>query len=290
MKHSLAKVLFTVAFAIMLGGVGSSFKANAGIIPNSVIVPHEYQFPPAEVIPDEGFSGLLSYNIYREEGVGWDGETGTRSLFATVNKLFHVFDVDGVDNVGFAAEALFGYGRVLTKNDQSLNGLLDVQVGMVAFMKPTDNWTTALEYWLVLPIGDEDFSGHSWDQQFAFLTNYVYGDFTFDGDVGYKLRGESKHDGLRSQGGDVIYASACWGYKFANMIEPFFKLDYMTVDSGKDKNTGLTIPSSSELTWGVGNFFKINDNVAVSLHYIKGLTGRNTSRANGVEFNLYWVF
>lgn len=286
------KVFLSVVFTCLgfICFVGVSGKAEAGIIPNSVIVPHEYQFPPAAVIPPEGFTGILSYNIFRDEGEAYEGESNMRNLFASVNKVYHIFNVKGLDNVGFAWEGLFGYARALTKTDQSFNGMLDVQMGGVAFMKPTKNWTTALEYWLVLPIGDNDFSGHSWDHQFAFLTNYVYENFTFDGDIGYKLRGDSKHNGLHSENGDTLYGSACFGYKVAKLIEPFFKLDFQSTATGKDMASGQKTSSQAELTWGVGNYFKLTDKLQLSVHYIGGLTGSHNTKANGAEFNLYLMF
>jgi len=295
MGFLLRKVCLSVVFTILgfVSIVGVSGKADAGIIPNSVIAPHEYQFPPVAVIPPEGFTGILSYNIFREEGKAYD-ETGgagnMRNLFATVNKVYHIFNIEGLNTVGFAWEGLFGYADAVTKTDHSISGMLDVQMGGVAFMKPTKNWTTALEYWLVMPIGDNELSNNSWDHQFAFLTNYAYENFTFDGDLGYKLRGNSKNGGVETENGDTLYGSACFGYKVAKLIEPFFKLDFQSTVSGKNKTTDETIPSQAELTWGIGNYFKISDKLQVSLHYFKGLTGSHTTKANGGEFNVYFMF
>ena len=286
------KVFLSVVFSFLgfVCFVVVSGKADAGIIPNSVIAPHEYQFPPATVIPKEGFTGILSYNIFREEGKAYDGESGLRNLFATVNKVYHIFNIEGLDSIGFAWEGLFGYARALTKTNQSMNGMLDVQMGGVAFMKPTKNWTTALEYWLVLPIGDNNFSGHSWDSQFAFLTNYVYGNFTYDGDIGYKLRGDSRYGGVQTENGGVLYTSSCFGYKIAKFVEPFFKLDYQSTSNGKDLTNGQNTSSQNELTWGIGNYFKITDKMQVSLHYTGGITGSRTTKTNAAEFNFYYMF
>lgn len=270
--------------------VGVSGEASAEIIPNSVIVPHEYQFPPVPAIPSEGITGVLSYNLYRDEGKAWDGESGVRSLFATVNKFFHFFSIEGIDNVGFALQMLPGFARVQTKENQTINGFLDLPVGVMVYTKPTSNWTTGMEYWLTLPIGDNDVSNHSWDHQLAFLTNYFYKNFTFDGSVGVKLRGDSRHHGERTDNGDMLYANTVFGYSVAKFIEPYVKLDYFSAGSGKNETTGETVGSRYELQGSIGNYFKITDKFQFTVHYTKGLTGKNCTKTNGAELNFYWVW
>jgi hypothetical protein len=283
----LSAVIAFLGFTSLIAVPG---KAEAGIIPNSVIVPHEYQFPPVLAIPKEGIAGVLSYNLFRNEREAWDGESPVRNQFATVNKIFNFFKLDGVDSVGFAFEALPGYLHVETKDNRSLNGMLDPLVGMVAYTQPIPNWTTALEYWLVLPVGDDNFSGNSWDHQFAFLTNFAYKNFTFDGDIGYKLRGDSHAGGVETSNGDTVYASTVFGYKVMKLVEPYVKFDYMTVGSGEVKSTGTKVPSSDELQFSIGNYFKLTDKFQTSIHYTRGLTGSNTTKANGWDLNFYIVF
>ena len=58
-----------------------------------------------------------------------------------------------------------------------------------------------LEYWLYLPIGSDNLSGHSWNHSFAYMTNYILGNFTFDGDFGYKLMGDYKNGGVACRAG-----------------------------------------------------------------------------------------
>jgi len=292
MSITSKKVMLSAVFAFfeVAALTGVSGQAEAGIIPNSVIVPHEYQFPPVSVIPKEGIAGVLSYNLFRNEREAYDGVSPVRNQFATVNKIFNFFKLDGVDSIGFAFEALPGYLHVETKDNHSLNGMLDPQVGMVAYTQPIPNWTTALEYWLVLPVGDDNFSGNSWDHQFAFLTNFAYKNFTFDGDIGYKLRGNSHAGGVETSNGDTVYASTSFGYKVVRLVEPYVKFDYMTVGSGEVKSTGVKVSSNDELQFSVGNYFKITDKFQTSIHYTRGLTGSHTTKANGVDVNFYIVF
>jgi hypothetical protein len=177
-----------VSFAVIISAMASIFmagitsKADAGIIPYSVIGPHEYQLPVGKEIPKDGINLLLSYNTFRDEGKAWDGESGARSLFANVNKFVHIFNIDGLDNCGFLWEGVLGFGSLQMKNNTSETGMIDGQTGLVAWWKPTKNWVNVLEYWLYLPIGSDNLSGHSWNHSVAYMTNYVLGNFTFDGD------------------------------------------------------------------------------------------------------------
>jgi hypothetical protein len=270
--------------------LGIAVNADAGIIPYSVIAPHEYQLPVGKEIPKEGTNLLLSYNAFRDEGKAWNGRSDTRSLFANINKFVHIFNIDGLDNCGFLWEAVAGYGRLETKSGQSFNGLLDGQTGLVAWHKPTKNWVNVLEYWLYLPIGEDNLSGHSWDHSIAYMTNYVLGNFTFDGDVGYKLKGNYKHSGVEAEQGDVFFVNLVFAYKLMNQIEPFFKADYQTTNGGKNLTTNVNTAGQSELALGIGNQFKISDRLSLALWYQKGVTGRNTTKTNAGMARFIWSF
>lgn len=270
---------------------GATKKAEAGIIPYSVIAPHEYQLPIGDQIPKGGTTLLLSYNTYREEGRAYNGDSSARSLFANVNKLAHIFKFDGVDNVGFLWEAVAGLGSFTSKSNHSYTGLIDSQTGVVAWMKPTQNWVTCLEYWLHMPTGENELSAHSWDHDFTFMTNYTLGNFTFDGDVGVKIRGDYRDNGVHAKQGDVLFANAVFTYKIIKQVEPFFKLDYQSSGVSTDKSTGLTFAKSSEeLAYGVGNQFYITDRLSFAAWYEKGIHGRNTTKTNAGYFRAIWSF
>lgn len=270
---------------------GAMNRAEAGIIPYSVIAPHEYQLPVGDEIPKGGTTLLLSYNTYREEGKAYNGSSNSRSLFANINKLAHIFKIDGVDNVGFLWEAVTGFGSATTKDNHSYTGMIDAQTGLVVWTKPTKNWVTCLEYWMHMPFGENELSAHSWDHDFTFMTNYVLGNFTFDGDVGVKIRGDYKHDGVHAKQGDTLFANAVFTYKFLKQVEPFLKLDYQSTGYSKDKDTGGTFANSNdELAYGVGNQFYITDRLSFAAWYEQGITGRNTTKTKSGMFRAIWTF
>ena len=306
MSSMLRRVACTIA-AVALGGVvfaGAAGTAHAGIIPYSVIAPHEYQLPVGAEIPKDGINLLLSYNTFRDEGKAWDGQSGSRSLFANINKFVHIFNIDGLQNCGFLWEGVLGFGNAISKNGQSSTGMIDGQTGLVAWHKPNKYWTNVLEYWLYLPIGDNELSGHSWNHSIAYMTNVHYGNFTFDGDVGYKLMGDAdnavyvtdpitkitSYDGGKAEQGDVFFFNLVFAYKFMKQLEPFVKLDYQASGTGKDKVTGVKTSGNEELAWGIGNQFQISDRLNLALWYEAGLTGRNTTKTNAGYARFIWSF
>lgn len=280
-----------------VGLSGATQNTEAGIIPYSVIAPHEYQLPIGDDIPKDGINLLLSYNTYRDESKAWDGDSGARSTFASVNKFAHIFKIDGLNDVGFLWEAVGGFASATMKDNSSFTGLIDGQTGLVAWIKPTKNWVNCLEYWLYLPIGENELSSHSWNHSFAYMTNYVLGNFTFDGDVGIKIMGDSKHGGTHAEQGDVFFVNTVFTYKFMKQIEPFFKFDYQSTAQGKIKgtsdinlNVGDKTSSQSELAYGIGNQFQISDKLSFAAWYEHGITGRNTTKTNAGYIRAIWTF
>ncbi len=280
----LAAVLVSV-FMVSLAN-----RADAGIIPYSVIAPHDYQFPVGSEIPDGGINVLLSYNTFRDESDAYNGESGSRNLFANFNKFAHFFKIDGLENCGFLWEGVLGFANAQTKDNRNFSGMIDGQTGLVAWHKPTKNWVNALEYWLYLPIGDNELSGHSWDHSIAYLTNYHNGNFTFDGDFGYKLRGDYRDGGIHNEQGNVFFANVVFAYKIMKQLEPFVRLDFQSTESGKNKTTGAKIPGQHELAWGIGNQFTISDRLRLALWYEGPADGRNTTKTNAGYARFIWFF
>jgi hypothetical protein len=293
MRFTLKKLSLSIAVAALSGIClsGTMNRAEAGNIPYVVIAPHEYQLPVGDDIPKGGTTLLLSYNFYREDGKAFNGTSNSRSTVATVNKLAHIFKIDGIDNVGFLWEAVAGYANTTTKDNNSASGMLDPQTGLVVWTKPTKNWVTCLEYWMHIPFGDNELSAHSWDHDFTFMTNYVLGNFTFDGDVGIKIRGDYKHGGVHAKQGDTLFANTVFTYKFIKQVEPFLKLDYQNTGLSTDKDTGDTFSNSNdELAYGVGNQFYITDRLSFAAWYEQGIMGRNTTKTKAGMFRAIWTF
>jgi len=292
------KLFFSLVLTGMVSVIltGVSGKADAGIIPYSVIAPHEYQLPVGDEIPKKGTDLLLSYNTFRDEGKAWEGQSSARSTFVNIEKYVHIFNIDGLQNAGFLWEGLAGLASAQNKDHTSTNGLIDSQTGLVGWYK-YKNWISVLEYWLYLPTGNDNLSSHSWNHSIAYMTNFTLGNFTFDGDVGYKLMGDYDFNGVEKKQGDTVFANAVFTYKIVKQLEPFFKVDYQSTNGGETVATSNpsttplgTFSGNSELALGVGNQFQISDRLSLALWYEAGVTGRNTTKTNAGYCRFIWAF
>ncbi|NVN93261.1 MAG: transporter, partial [Desulfuromonadales bacterium] len=183
-----------------------------------------------------------------------------------------------------------GAGHVSFKDHNSNSGMIDPQTGLLAWIRPVNNWTVGLEYWLYAPFGSNELSGHSLDHSVALVTNYTVGNLTFDGDVAVKIRGDYRHSGVSAEQGDTLFTNLSLSYKFMRNIEPLVKLDYQSTGAGKNKDTGARINSSDELAIGIGNHFSLTDKLSADVWYLKGVEGRNTTKTNSVYLKFCYLF
>ncbi len=287
MRLVFRKLSCIIAAALVIGCLsGVSGKAEAGLIPYSVIGVNEFNLP----VKYEPFNAFLSYNVYRDEGKSWEGESGARDTFLSVEKYARFFKIDALPSVGFLWEAVVGGIYTSGKDDTSTTGILDMQTGFLAWVRPTPNLTTGLEYFLYLPFGTKDVSSHTWANSIAFCTNYNLAGFTLDGDIGYKFVGDTHADGKHSENGDVFFGNLVLAYQFMKNIQPMLKLDFQATGSGKDKATGMKTSGSEELAGGIGNHFTLTEKLSGDIWYEHGLTGRNTTKTNSVLARIVYVF
>ncbi|UFS70686.1 transporter [Geomonas sp. RF6] len=265
---------------------GTFSKAEASVIPYSVIGVHEFDLP----VKYDPFNVILSYNIYNDDRNAWGGPSGGQDSLLTINKFAHFFKVDALPNVGFLWELVLGGASVRLKNDDSVSGMIDPQVGIVSWIRPLPNWTTALEYWLYVPFGDNEISNHAIDNSVAFLTNYTLGGLTFDGDFGIKLRGDSHYNGVKQERGDLLFGNLSLAYKFIPNVEPFVKLDWVSAGKGKDLGSGATVASSDETAIGIGNHFSLTQKLAADVWYLRGVDGRNNTKTDAVYLKFAYIF
>jgi len=278
--------LLFVAALVAVGFTAELEKAEAGLIPYSVIGTNEFNLP----VQYEPFNAFLSYNVFRDEGKSWDGQSAARSTLLSVEKYARFFKIDALPKVGFLWEAVVGAGSATNKDNTSNTGLIDAQTGFLAWIRPTDNLTTGLEYFVYLPFGSNELSGHSIDNSIAFTTNYKVGQFTLDGDIGYKIKGDYKNNGVNTEQGDTVFANLVLAYQFLKNIEPMLKVDFQATGSGRDKMTNIKTSGSEELAGGIGNHFILTEKLSGDIWYSHGLTGRNTTKTNSALMRIVYVF
>jgi len=280
-------VVVTLTLA-MLGMGAMCGAAQAGAIPYSVIGTNEFNLP----IKYDPFNVLLSYNLYRDEGKAWDRTTGTsRDSLMTIEKFAHFFKFDALPDVGFLWEAVGGVGHFSGKGHDSSSGVLDPSTGMLAWIKPTPNLTTGIEYFIYLPFGDSDLSSHSVDNSVALTANYNQGRFMLDGDVGVKIRGDYRHGGNHYEQGDTLFANMVATVKIFDLLQPMGKIDFQTTSGGKDKDTGAALHNSQrELALGIGNHFNLTKKLSGDIWYAHGVTGSGVTKTNSALMRLVYVF
>jgi hypothetical protein len=283
--------LFLVTSFLLVGSfskVTQSFAADA-IIPYSVIGTNEYNLP---VNFDEPINLLVSYNVWQNttENFGPDGDD--TSILLNVNKFVRLFTIDGLDNVGFLWEAILGYGGIGVEDGTNLNGMIDPQTGMVAWIKPIPSWTACLEYWLYLPFGSNELSDNALSHAVTWLNNHQFfdGKLVVDWDLGYKIRGDQRKGGERNELGNSLFTNWVITYKHNPWINPNIHIDAETGGHGKNKETGETIASYDRLQLGIGNSMKITDRLLFDFWYSYGVAGRNVPRTNAVYTRFVWNF
>lgn len=281
--------LVLVAIFLMVFGFGKarqSFAAEA-VIPYSTIGTNEYNFP---IDFDKPINLFLSYNVWQNttEYFGPDGQD--TSIFVSANKFARLFKIDGIENVGFLWEAVLGFASVSVDDGTNISGMIDPQTGIVAWIRPIPNWATALEYWLHLPFGSNELSDGAVSHTFAWLNNHQWGKVSLDWDLGYKMRGDQRKGGVKSEQGDSLFANAVLSYNYNNWIAPSLHADYETAGGGRNKDTGEGVASYDRLQLGIGNSMKVTDRLVFAYWYSRGIDGRNVARTNAVYGRFIWSF
>lgn len=285
------KAIFMVLVStfLLVGGVGKvsqSFAAEA-VIPYSTIGSNEYQFP---MDFDEPINLFLSYNVWQNTTESYGPDGPDMRILASGNKFARLFKIDGLDNVGFLWEVVLTYAGVGIENGTNMSGMADPQTGIVAWIKPAPNWTTALEYWLHVPLGSNDLTDGAVSHTFAWLNGHKWGNVCLDWDLGYKIRGDQRKGGARAEQGDSFFGNAVLTYNHNAWLGPFLHVDYETAGHGKNKDTGAIDPSYDRLQLGLGNTTKITDRLVFAYWYSRGIAGRNVARPSAVYGRFIWSF
>ncbi len=298
MMAAINKVFFLclVTTFLLVSGLTKatqSFAATEGIIPYSVIGTNEYNLP---VGFDEPINLLLSYNVWTNTNQNWgpDGKkvSSGYDLFASVNKFARLFTIDGIDNWGFLWEGVLSLGSLTTEAGDNATGLLDPQTGVVAWTKPVPNWTTCFEYWMYLPFGDDSLTSGALSHAVTWMNNVQLfdGKIVVDMDLGYKIRGDARAGGVKSEQGNSLFTNWVVTYMHNPYFNPSIHFDYEASGSGKNKNTGATIASGENMQVGIGNSMKLTDRLLFDIWYSYGIDGRNSPVTNNVYTRFIWSF
>lgn len=291
MHFRLRAVRQSTVFAV--AGLLASHAGVAASIPFSVIGPHEYALP-LHFKPYLEFvqSGEANDNGERFDSGGTARDALGGTTFSSSTKLAYLFQIQGLPEVGFDAEAIEPAIRV-TGGPDSVTGLGDPVVGLVGWIKPSAWSTFGLQDYFQLPLGSDATSSHYTANIFSVLGDVDLGRWDLDGDIGVILpvTHRATLNGPSQRVGNEYFANLRESYLLTEHLEPFLGMDWQNTGGALTVATDQGVPDSSgnELAGIAGLVWRLAaDSLTVSYHY--GLNGRNVTRSNSVLLRWIHVF
>jgi Putative MetA-pathway of phenol degradation len=276
--------LLMIAFLVGVGFISLEGKANAVVYED--VGAGEYLLP----IEYDVITAYIAYNIIQDMDDVWDGEDMDATLLVNANKLTRFYKIPALPEVGLLFEAVLGWASFEDRDaNESVGGMFDPLVGHAIWINPIPSWTTGFEYWLHVPLGDNDLSDHGFKQDFVWINHNQFGDFGLDWDLGYRVRHDAQVGGDDIDPGDSVFANVIASYKVNDYFIPTMHWGYESRDSGDSEVDGK-LPSSDEEYLGFGNAFKITEKLSSEIWYSKGISGRNTVRTDSFYLRFQYIF
>ncbi|WP_338923181.1 transporter [Pseudomonas silesiensis] len=287
--------------------LGSSFypgdKAQASGIPFASNRPQSFQFSSDFTEPYNSVGQEFQYNDDRkrfdDHGNKVDGSN--TDTFVGLTSLLHYWKMDGLPNTGFIASITLPEIAV-RGNGTRVSGFGDPLVGGLVWYNPTPLRTLGMQAYVQLPTGADSVSSDTYALWPSLFYNEWLGKVNIDLLVGAIIRGKGPHD---TDPGDTGHANLRLGYNIVDrptyQVTPFISADYQKTFSSDDRdNTTIAFSESNETALGAGVLFQLKPGVQkvfaqkmwdqVSIHYSKGVEGRNTTVTDGLFVQLwhYW--
>ncbi|WP_280289063.1 transporter [Pseudomonas sp. BN417] len=289
---------------LMLGaGLLPHPQAQASGIPFAGNRPQSFQFSSDFTEPYNSFGQYVQWNDdskrFDDDGDKVKG-SGT-DTYVGLSSLLHYWKVDGLPKNGFIASITVPEVAV-RGNGVRVSGLGDPLVGGLVWYNPTPLRTLGAQAYVQVPVGADSVSSDTWSFWPSLFYNEWFGKVNVDLLVGGILRGDGPHD---TEPGNTFHANLRLGYNVLDrptyQMTPFLSYDHQKT-WGSDDRWGRIIPDSEsdETALGAGVLFQLKPGIQslyaqkmwdqVSLHYSKGVEGRNTSVTDGLFLQLwhYW--
>jgi hypothetical protein len=170
----------------------------------------------------------------------------------------------------------------------SASGIADPLVGGLAFTNPLPGMTAGFQAYVQVPIGSERVT-------------------TVDAVVGGILRGTTRKTGVADvDQGNTVHGNLRIGYSLsptnALFAIPFLSVDYQRTTQARTRDSGVALAGSDsrETAVGLGVLFQLKPGMTsiwskqktydqLSLHYSRGVRGKNTTVTDGL-FAQYWHY
>lgn len=242
-----------------------------------------------------------AFDAHGDKVAGSGGDT-----VVGLSSRLHYFKIAALPDWGWVASITVPEVRAQGKGF-SASGIGDPLIGGLAFTNPVPGMTAGFQAYIQAPIGGERVTTDTWSFWPSVFYNQWIGRLNVDLLVGGILRDTTRKSGVADvDQGNTVHGNLRVGYSLsptnALFAIPFLSVDYQRTTQAFVKDKGLPVAGSDsrETAVGLGVLFQLKPGSTsiwrnqktydqLSLHYAKGLRGKNTTVTDGL-FAQYWHY
>jgi hypothetical protein len=281
-KRTLSSVAVVLAAACVCG---QSYAANPLV---GIVEGENWDLP---IVPSASLfiqSGMAQRNVqdYDTSGNTKPSASGGTSVEG-MTRFAHAFSFQSIPDIGFLIEAFQPEISSPSGNGNTMTGLGDPFVHMLAYKRFLDNsLLLGVGNIVSIPVGSNEVSNHAWIDAPNLVADYKIGNLGFDGTLAaaYLSRvgnGCTAQIGC-AQPGNLYTAEGAVRYVVTPWFVPFVSYTVQNEDHGHFTGAPIVFPGSREGDLGVGARFPIDHLRWFSIWYYDGLNGSNTAKSNAV--------
>lgn len=293
--------------AVTLLGL-SAPATHASGIPFSGNRPESFEFSTNFKESYDSFGQYLQLNgngrVFNASGDKVDGPGG--QTIVGLSSRLHYFKLDALPDWGWVASVTMPEIRS-QGSGFSASGIGDPLIGGLAFTNPAPGITTGVQAYVQVPIGAKEVATDTWSFWPSFFYNQWMGRVNVDLLVGAIVRGTTQKTGVPDiDQGNTVHSNLRIGYSLSPATDPFaipfLSLDYQRTTASQVRSTGMETANSAsrEMALGAGVLFQLKPGSSsiwrnqktydqLSIHYAKGVSGKNTAVTNGLLMQ-YWHY
>jgi hypothetical protein len=223
-----------------------------------------------------------------------------------LSSRLHYFKIAALPNWGWIASITVPEVRSQGRKF-SASGIADPLVGGLAFTNPVPGMTAGFQAYVQVPIGAERVTTDTWSFWPSAFYNQWLGRVNVDAVVGGILRGTTHKTGVADvDQGNTVHGNLRIGYSLSPTNDPFaipfVSVDYQRTTQAMTRDSGVALAGSDsrETAVGLGVLFQLKPGMTsiwskqktydqLSLHYSRGVRGKNTTVTDGL-FAQYWHY
>lgn len=304
-RPSFAPTGRAARFALAAAMLAAAHPAWSGGIPFAGNRPESFEFSTQFTDPYDSFGQYLQYNddnkAFNDAGAKVKGSGG--ETVVGLSSRLHYFKIGALPDWGFVASLTVPEVRVQSAQSAA-SGIGDPLIGGLAFTNPLPGMTAGVQAYVQAPIGSDRVTTDTWSLWPSLFVNQWAGPVNIDLLAGGILRSTTHRSGQPDvDAGNTWHANLRVGYSLspsAPFAIPFVSLDSQGTGKSRSGGAVLTRSDSRETAAGLGVLFQLKPGSSslwhpqktydqLSIHYARGISGKNTSVTNGL-FAQYWHY